>query len=185
MDSVKVNSGWAGGGGPCAGTAPLAPGPHTRLQRGQELRLSLPEPAWLPASVTHLCVLFQVQVIPWVLADSNFVRNPSQRLDPSRTVFVGALHGMLNAEALAAILNDLFGGVVYAGIDTDKHKYPIGERPPSVWGSVRPWEVAQECDTSRWEREAGLAQGCRWHIPAAERLFLAKPPPAPTLPLLP
>ncbi|KAH0509021.1 Cytoplasmic polyadenylation element-binding protein 1, partial [Microtus ochrogaster] len=49
-----------------------------------------------------------------------------ERLDPSRTVFVGALHGMLNAEALAAILNDLFGGVVYAGIDTDKHKYPIG-----------------------------------------------------------
>ncbi|XP_057611928.1 cytoplasmic polyadenylation element-binding protein 1 isoform X8 [Chionomys nivalis] len=68
----------------------------------------------------------EVQVIPWVLADSNFVWSPSQRLDPSRTVFVGALHGMLNAEALAAILNDLFGGVVYAGIDTDKHKYPIG-----------------------------------------------------------
>ncbi|XP_074089176.1 cytoplasmic polyadenylation element-binding protein 1 isoform X4 [Macrotis lagotis] len=68
----------------------------------------------------------EVQVIPWVLADSNFVRSPSQRLDPSRTVFVGALHGMLNAEALAAIVNDLFGGVVYAGIDTDKHKYPIG-----------------------------------------------------------
>lgn len=42
-------------------------------------------------------------------------------------MFVGALHGMLNAEALASIMNDLFGGVVYAGIDTDKHKYPIGE----------------------------------------------------------
>ncbi|KYO25306.1 cytoplasmic polyadenylation element-binding protein 1 isoform B [Alligator mississippiensis] len=68
----------------------------------------------------------EVQVIPWVLADSNFVRSPSQRLDPGKTVFVGALHGMLNAEALAAIMNDLFGGVVYAGIDTDKHKYPIG-----------------------------------------------------------
>ncbi|XP_048376428.1 cytoplasmic polyadenylation element-binding protein 1-like isoform X4 [Stegostoma tigrinum] len=68
----------------------------------------------------------EVQVIPWVLSDSNFVRSPSQRLDPSKTVFVGALHGMLNAEALAAIMNDLFGGVVYAGIDTDKHKYPIG-----------------------------------------------------------
>ncbi|KAF7241604.1 Cytoplasmic polyadenylation element-binding protein 1-A, partial [Varanus komodoensis] len=68
----------------------------------------------------------EVQVIPWVLADSNFVRSPTQRLDPGKTVFVGALHGMLNAEALAGILNDLFGGVVYAGIDTDKHKYPIG-----------------------------------------------------------
>ncbi|XP_015728227.1 cytoplasmic polyadenylation element-binding protein 1 isoform X6 [Coturnix japonica] len=68
----------------------------------------------------------EVQVIPWVLADSNFVRSPSQRLDPSKTVFVGALHGMLNAEALAAVMCDLFGGVIYAGIDTDKHKYPIG-----------------------------------------------------------
>jgi hypothetical protein len=24
-------------------------------------------------------------------------------------------------------MQDLFGGVVYAGIDTDKHKYPIGK----------------------------------------------------------
>lgn len=98
---------------------------------------------------------FQVQAIPWVLADSSFVRSPCRRLDPSRTVFVGALHGMLNAEALAAILNDLFGGVVYAGIDTDKHKYPIGECPTSMWESWGPQEVAQDCDTSPWEwREA-------------------------------
>ena len=61
-----------------------------------------------------------------MLSDSNYVRQPSQRLDPKKTVFVGALHGMLNAEALACIMNDLFGNVVYAGIDTDKHKYPIG-----------------------------------------------------------
>uniref|UniRef100_UPI00358E7F84 cytoplasmic polyadenylation element-binding protein 1-like isoform X3 n=1 Tax=Myxine glutinosa TaxID=7769 RepID=UPI00358E7F84 len=68
----------------------------------------------------------EVQVIPWVQADSNFVRGPSERLEPGRTVFVGALHGMLTAGGLAAVLNDLFGGVVYAGIDTDKHRYPIG-----------------------------------------------------------
>jgi len=68
----------------------------------------------------------EVQIIPWVIADSNYVRCPSQRLEPHNTVFVGALHGMLNAEGLAHIFNDLFGGVVYAGIDTDKHKYPIG-----------------------------------------------------------
>lgn len=73
-----------------------------------------------------ISVLLQVQVIPWVISDSNYVRCPAQRLDPSKTVFVGALHGMLNAEALASIMNDLFGGVMYAGIDTDKHKYPIG-----------------------------------------------------------
>ncbi|KAK7912555.1 hypothetical protein WMY93_012766 [Mugilogobius chulae] len=47
-----------------------------------------------------------VQVIPWVISDSNYVRCPAQRLDPSKTVFVGALHGMLNAEALASIMND-------------------------------------------------------------------------------
>ncbi|XP_073980645.1 polyadenylation element binding protein orb isoform X2 [Rhodnius prolixus] len=67
----------------------------------------------------------EVQVIPWAVGDSNFAR-VSQKLDPQKTVFVGALHGMINAEALAKIMNDLFGGVVYAGLDTDKYKYPIG-----------------------------------------------------------
>ena len=33
---------------------------------------------------------------------------------------------MMSADALGYIMNDLFGNVVYAGIDTDKHKYPIG-----------------------------------------------------------
>ncbi|KAH3860150.1 cytoplasmic polyadenylation element-binding protein 1-like [Dreissena polymorpha] len=68
----------------------------------------------------------EVQVIPWMLSDSNFVRQPSQRLDANKTVFVGALHGMISAEILSIIMNDLFGNVVYAGIDSDKHKYPIG-----------------------------------------------------------
>lgn len=67
-----------------------------------------------------------VQVIPWTSSDTNWVCNPSQKLDPEKTVFVGGLHGMLNAHGLAVIMNDLFGGVVYAGIDTDKFKYPIG-----------------------------------------------------------
>ncbi|XP_031332770.1 cytoplasmic polyadenylation element-binding protein 1 isoform X2 [Photinus pyralis] len=68
----------------------------------------------------------EVQVIPWILNDSNFTKSTSQKLDPSKTVFVGALHGMLNAEGLAKVMNDLFDGVIYAGIDTDKYKYPIG-----------------------------------------------------------
>lgn len=68
----------------------------------------------------------EVQVIPWILNDSNYTKSTSQKLDPANTVFVGALHGMLNAEGLAQIMNDLFDGVVYAGIDTDKYKYPIG-----------------------------------------------------------
>ena len=29
-------------------------------------------------------------------------------------------------DILALIMNDLFEGVVYAGIDTDRYKYPIG-----------------------------------------------------------
>lgn len=68
----------------------------------------------------------EVQVIPWVIADSTYVRCSATRLDSGKTVFVGALHGMLSAEALASIFQDLFKGVVYAGIDTDKYKYPIG-----------------------------------------------------------
>ena len=67
-----------------------------------------------------------VQVIPWVIADSNYVKSPAQRLDNQKTVFVGALHGMLTAEGLAVVMHDLFGGVAYVGIDTDKYKYPIG-----------------------------------------------------------
>lgn len=68
----------------------------------------------------------EVQVIPWCLADSNYIRNQTGRPDMHRTVFVGALHGMLTAEGLAKIMNDLFGGVAYVGIDSDKYKYPIG-----------------------------------------------------------
>ena len=36
-------------------------------------------------------------MIPWVLVDSNYVCGRYQKLDPSKTVFVGGLHGMLNA----------------------------------------------------------------------------------------
>lgn len=68
----------------------------------------------------------EVQVIPWVINDSNYIRSQSMRPDMGRTVFVGALHGMLTAEGLAKIMNDLFGGVAFVGIDSDKHKYPIG-----------------------------------------------------------
>ncbi|XP_011498571.1 PREDICTED: cytoplasmic polyadenylation element-binding protein 1 isoform X2 [Ceratosolen solmsi marchali] len=68
----------------------------------------------------------QVQVIPWALNDSNYVKSSSQKLDPEKTVFVGALHGMMTAPGLAQVMNDLFDNVIYAGIDTDKHKYPIG-----------------------------------------------------------
>ena len=55
-------------------------------------------------------LILQVQIIPWMLGDSNYLPRPMQWLDPRKTVFVGALHGMLNAEGLATIFGDLFGG---------------------------------------------------------------------------
>ncbi|XP_034935961.1 cytoplasmic polyadenylation element-binding protein 1 isoform X2 [Chelonus insularis] len=82
-----------------------------------------------------------VQVIPWSLSDSNYSKSASQKLDPGKTVFVGALHGMLTAEGLATIMNDLFDEVIYAGIDTDKHKYPIGSARVT-FSSKRSWEKA-------------------------------------------
>lgn len=66
-----------------------------------------------------MCTVFfsvrKVEVIPWIIADSNYVIPTSQKLDPTKTVFVGALHGKLTADGLAKIMNDLFDGVVYAG----------------------------------------------------------------------
>jgi hypothetical protein len=39
-----------------------------------------------------------VEVIPWLVADSTFARYSSPRIDPQKTVFVGALHGVINAQ---------------------------------------------------------------------------------------
>jgi hypothetical protein len=68
----------------------------------------------------------EVQIIPWILADNNFALCTPKDLDPKKTVFVGNLHGTMTARDLAHIMNELFGCVVYAGIDIDKLKYPIG-----------------------------------------------------------
>ena len=43
----------------------------------------------------------EVQVIPWQLANSNFVRNGCNLQMASNTVFVGSLHGMMTAEVRA------------------------------------------------------------------------------------
>ena len=68
----------------------------------------------------------EVQIIPWILADNNFALCTPKELDPKKTVFVGNLHGTMTARDLAHIMDELFGSVVYAGIDIDKLKYPIG-----------------------------------------------------------
>ncbi|XP_055518227.1 cytoplasmic polyadenylation element-binding protein 2-like isoform X2 [Leucoraja erinacea] len=68
-----------------------------------------------------------VQIRPWTLSDSDFVLDGSQPLDPRKTVFVGGVPRPLKAVELAMIMDQLYGGVCYAGIDTDPElKYPKG-----------------------------------------------------------
>ncbi|XP_055534968.1 cytoplasmic polyadenylation element-binding protein 4 isoform X1 [Wyeomyia smithii] len=102
-------------------------------QSGQQLQLYQPNKLLTPPGAkinfkisSKRIKSKDVEVIPWNIADSNYVKSTSQKLDPTKTVFVGALHGQLTAEGLAKIMNDLFDGVVYVGIDTDKYKYPLG-----------------------------------------------------------
>ncbi|KAK6107119.1 RNA recognition motif family protein [Brugia pahangi] len=68
----------------------------------------------------------QVQVIPWVITDASYIISPNVSLDLKKTVFVGALHGMITAQVLFSIMRDVYGDVLYVGIDTDRQKYPIG-----------------------------------------------------------
>lgn len=88
-----------------------------------------------------------VQIRPWLLADSDFVMDGTQPLDPRKTIFVGGVPRPLRAGKtlvfsiwtsddplrvvllveLAMIMDRLYGGVCYAGIDTDPElKYPKG-----------------------------------------------------------
>ncbi|XP_061681971.1 cytoplasmic polyadenylation element-binding protein 2 isoform X2 [Syngnathoides biaculeatus] len=68
-----------------------------------------------------------VQIRPWNLSDSDFVMDGSQPLDPRKTIFVGGVPRPLRAVELATIMDRLYGGVCYAGIDTDPElKYPKG-----------------------------------------------------------
>uniref|UniRef100_A0A8C8F4C2 RRM domain-containing protein n=1 Tax=Oncorhynchus tshawytscha TaxID=74940 RepID=A0A8C8F4C2_ONCTS len=68
-----------------------------------------------------------VQIRPWNLSDSDFVMDGSQALDPRKTIFVGGVPRPLRAVELAMIMDRLYGGVCYAGIDTDPElKYPKG-----------------------------------------------------------
>ena len=70
----------------------------------------------------------EIEIVPWNLDDTCYVHGhelPS-KIDNSCTIFVGGLHGMLNAQGLAKIMSETFGEVIHSGLDTDKHKYPIG-----------------------------------------------------------
>lgn len=68
-----------------------------------------------------------VQIRPWSLTDSDYVMDGQQPIDPRKTIFVGGVPRPLRAAELAMIMNDLYGGVCYAGIDVDPElKYPKG-----------------------------------------------------------
>lgn len=73
----------------------------------------------------------EVEVIPWNQEDTSYVPQNKNSVLPSKidarsTIFVGALHGMLNAHGLGKVMSEIFGDVIHAGLDTDKYKYPIG-----------------------------------------------------------
>jgi cytoplasmic polyadenylation element-binding protein len=73
----------------------------------------------------------EVEVIPWNQDDTSYVPQSDSIVLPSKidskcTIFVGALHGMLNAQGLAKVMSEVFGEAIHAGLDTDKYKYPIG-----------------------------------------------------------
>ena len=70
----------------------------------------------------------QVQIRPWNLNDSDFVMDGSHPLNPRKTIFVGGVPRPLRALELAMIMDRLYGGVCYAGIDVDPElKYPKGQ----------------------------------------------------------
>ena len=77
----------------------------------------------------------KIEIAPWNVCNSHyFGGQPPTHLSSKanlleNTVIVSRmLHGLLTvtAQELAVVFNDLFGGVIYAGLDTDKFKYPTG-----------------------------------------------------------
>ncbi|CAH8876033.1 unnamed protein product [Trichobilharzia szidati] len=40
--------------------------------------------------------------------------------------YVGSLHGLITAECLVRVMDDLFGSVIAATLHTDQYKYPTG-----------------------------------------------------------
>ncbi|KAL7668185.1 hypothetical protein ACOME3_008899 [Neoechinorhynchus agilis] len=82
----------------------------------------------------------KIEIIPWRTCDYFHVNAKylqqcnsnrdemlsRKRMTIKRTVFVGALHGMISANLLARIMSEKFGPVAEARIDTDRYRYPIG-----------------------------------------------------------
>lgn len=57
-----------------------------------------------------------MEIVPWVTQDCYFIDPFKKPIhSASTTVFVGGLHGKLTAEALATVMDEMFGGVIYVG----------------------------------------------------------------------
>ncbi len=68
-----------------------------------------------------------MQIRPWCLNDSNYILDDTNPIDSRKTIFVGGVPRPLRARELANLINDLYGGVCYAGIDIDPElNYPKG-----------------------------------------------------------
>lgn len=93
----------------------------------------------------------QVQIRPWNLNDSDFVMDGSHPLDPRKTIFVGGVPRPLRAIELAMIMDRLYGGVCYAGIDVDPElKYPKGDKK-NCRNTISTWTYLENAVNERSE----------------------------------
>ncbi|CAD5222769.1 unnamed protein product [Bursaphelenchus okinawaensis] len=68
-----------------------------------------------------------VQVRPWMLAEANYVVQPFMHVNLRSAIFIGGVPRPIRAVELAHMIDELYGNVVMAGIDTDLPlKYPKG-----------------------------------------------------------
>ncbi|GAU91947.1 hypothetical protein RvY_04103 [Ramazzottius varieornatus] len=115
---------------------------------------------WFYKVASKRMLVKSVQVIPWQIADAAYTNQGLLGLhlqQPLYKIFVANLHGMITAEGLARIFNDLFGSVIAATLDTDKARYPIGSgritfsNPVSHMKAIRAGTV--EVRTAKFSRQ--------------------------------
>ena len=82
----------------------------------------LTSPHAVPASFS-----LQVQIRPWLVADSYYHHKNSHAMDCRNAVFVGGVPRPLKASELAEEITEKYGCVMFAAIDCDADlKYPKG-----------------------------------------------------------
>lgn len=75
----------------------------------------------------------------------------SHPLDPRKTIFVGGVPRPLRAIELAMIMDRLYGGVCYAGIDVDPElKYPKGDKK-NCRNTISTWTYLENAVNERSE----------------------------------